>query len=103
MTEEQFKQNSIKSVLEDIEKNKYPCTIDYVSKVGSLGCEWCDNFTKSIFIGVKKNEGAPDFTKGHCNNGQYAIFEDKDFRSQSEWFVCGKCANDEDNTEGQIN
>lgn len=92
-TDEDFKNWAIKLVEKDIKKGNYPCIISRVSKVHQGGCEWCDNTTRRIFIGVSKKPKAKDFTKGHCNNGQYTIHEDKSFRSQSEWFVCGKCKN----------
>lgn len=90
-TDEEFKEWAVKQVEQDIKKNKYPCFINRVSEVSLGGCEWCDNKSRVIFISVGKNKGAPDFTKGHCNSGQYSIHEDPSFHSQSDWFVCGKC------------
>ena len=92
ITNDQFKESAIKEVELDIKKNKYPCKINYVSKVFNMQCEWCNNSSRVIHIGVcqtKKDE----FTRGHCNNGLYTIFEDKSFHCQAEWFVCGKCEN----------
>jgi hypothetical protein len=90
-TDEEFKQYAIKLVEKDIKEGKYPCIISSVSKVHEGGCEWCSNTTRRIFIGVSKKPKAADFTKGHCNSGQYSIHEDPSFRPQSDWFVCGKC------------
>jgi hypothetical protein len=90
MTDKEFKNSSIQKVEKSIKDEKYPCEISRVSKITTLGCEWCENRSRVVFIGVSAT-GTKDFTRGHCNNGQYSIFEDSNFRPQSEWFVCGKC------------
>ncbi len=91
-SDEEFRDWAIKQVEKDIRKNKYPCVVGHISKVYVGGCEWCDNTTRRIHISVNPTSSA-QFTRGHCNSGQYTIHEDPNFTSQSEWFVCGTCVN----------
>lgn len=64
-----------------IEKQGYHVTS--VSDEHVITCEWCDKTSKAVHIGFV----------GDIPRMQSTIFEDKNFRYQSGWFVCGTCPN----------
>lgn len=78
-----FKEDAIKTVKDYIAKHEPNVKITRVSKVYKTCCEWCDNETNVVHIGLSTDRDG--IAK------QMAIFEDPSFRLQSEWWVCGKC------------
>ena len=86
-----FLVESIKEIEKHIKDINAPARIDRVY-FGIMGCEWCSNETKFISFGFEKTiPNAPSDTKGFCNTGNRNIYKDKSWRSQGEWYVCGKC------------
>ena len=80
-----FKEEAIKRVKNYLSKNELEVEITRISNVYDTRCEWCENETNVIHIGLSRDK--------HGIAGQMTIFEDPSFHLQSEWWVCGKCEN----------
>lgn len=54
-----------------------------ISDEDVITCEWCDKTSKAVHV---------EFI-GDLPHMQSTVFENKNFHSQSDWFVCGTCSN----------
>jgi len=85
-----LKERAVKETNEYLEKQNIAAEIENVGEEFVMGCEWCDNKSKAVLIEFTPTS-CKQFDKGFCCTGAGLFFEDKSFRCQGEWHVCGRC------------